>query len=575
MTAKFLAAAILDGRPVTPPPRLAQALRRIGCVDRWSAPGLELYASGDLPVRRLSNGHGIVVGHVFDRSGTQAPATIAASLCAPAAETVVRRLWGSYVAFSRDADCIRVLRDPSGGLACYRSEIDGVQYFTSVPHVLVDCGLVAADVDWSLVAMALVRRRARSSATALRRIDELLPGTLLTCRRGAAVSRQVWDPGAIPELRRSAEAADRLEQVLASTLRAWARVSNHPLVEVSGGLDSAIVAAGIAAGANRASLITFSAAPGDPDETAYARAVADHLGLPLEIGAPSIGDVDLTRSSSRDLPRPTARAFTQATDALSLGHARSIGADAFLSGGGGDDVFCYLRTIVPALDRLNAQGVRAMMQTALDIAVMNHSTLWDSLLRIARRLRHGPSRDPRMDLRFLARGLAEGPDLPAPPNPSGRRRPGREDHLRGILTIHNELEGHARTGFAPIVWPLLSQPVIECCLSIPTWIWCEQGRNRAVARRAFEARLPRMVVERRSKGAFDGFCAQLLERNRALVREMLTEGRLAGEGLIDRRAVQAALGAPSPPADTVARLLALADVESWTQSWCSRQPAVR
>ena len=77
MTAKFLAAAILDGRPATPPPRLAQALRRIGCVDRWSAPGLELYASDDLPVRRLSNGHGVVVGHVFDRSGARAPATVA------------------------------------------------------------------------------------------------------------------------------------------------------------------------------------------------------------------------------------------------------------------------------------------------------------------------------------------------------------------------------------------------------------------------------------------------------------------------------------------------------------------
>src|SRR5690606_8440727 len=141
-----------------------------------------------------------------------------------------------------------------------------------------------------------------------------------------------------------------------------------------------------------------------------------------------------------------------------------------------------------------------------------------------------------------------------------------------ILTIYNYLEGHARAEFAPILSPLLSQSVVECCLAIPAWQWCEGGRNRAVAREAYADRLPRMVIERRSKGSFDGFCTALLEANRGLVRAMLLEGRLAREGLLDRTAVAAALDQPFPLAESVARLLALVDVESWLTGWSRRTP---
>ena len=210
-----------------------------------------------------------------------------------------------------------------------------------------------------------------------------------------------------------------------------------------------------------------------------------------------------------------------------------------------------------------------MLSSAMDIAVMNHSTLWEASYRIVRRLiRRRPFKNPA-DLRFL------GPDAyvhrpPAKSDQSGERLPGKAEHVRSVLSIHNYLEGHARASFAPVLSPLLSQPIVECCLSIPTWHWCAEGRNRAVARRAFRDRLPQSVLERRSKGHFDGFCATLLDANRELVRSMLLEGRLAEHGLLDRTAVEAALNNPFPAAETVTRLLALVDVESWTASWLSR-----
>src|SRR3546814_18166970 len=90
--------------------------------------------------------------------------------------------------------------------------------------------------------------------------------------------------------------------------------------------------------------------------------------------------------------------------------------------------------------------------------------------------------------------------------------------------------------------------MVECCLSIPTWLGCKGGRNRAVARDAFAARLPPILLERRSKGSFDGFCAHLLHPNRPLTGDMLMSGVLAGQELITREQLKRPLQDPLPSA---------------------------
>jgi len=569
MTQHYLAGfAGNDRNPL--PKRLAIALAGLGCLERWSGRRLTLFAQDELPLRRLTDRSGLVIGHLFDRSGevvTNDPDLICGSSWP---EAIVERYWGSYAAFVEAKRGLSVLRDPSGGLACYHAVADGWHFYTSLPHLLVDCGVIDLEIDWQMIGASLVRRSQRPDRTALRGIGEVAPGALLTIEGGAVSSRPIWNPWRHAARAPVQNEVATLEQVLGSTLAAWGKALKRPLIEISGGLDSAIVAAGLARGEPGAALITFAAAPGDPDESEYARAIARHLDLPLEISDPRIEDVDLAVSLSRDLPRPNARAFTQAADVQSLRHARSIGADAFVSGGGGDDVFCYLRTILPAIDRLHVDGLRAMVKTASDIAIMNHSTVWDAWSRITRRLVRTSPTKPRLDRRFISRDWIAGGE--GEQNRSRRRTkfPGKAEHVEGILTIHNYLEGHQRSDFAPILSPLLSQPIVECCLAIPTWRWCEDGRNRAVARRSFANRLPGIVIERRSKGSFDAFCARLLHVNRSQAQAMLMDGALARTGILDREAIDAAFRNPSPPAASVSRLLTLVDVESWATSWASR-----
>jgi asparagine synthase (glutamine-hydrolysing) len=408
------------GAPPDMPSQLRRALRHFGCRERRAGENLSLFIAGGLEVRSLAAPSGWVIGSLFDKEGRPAPVALNRQTFDFQQQSIVDRLWGSFVALVADAGQARILRDPSGGLGAYHAYVGGAFYLTSAPHLLIDTGVVDAELDWTVIGRSLSHHAERTSKTALRGISELLPGRAMTIRGAAITTQSVWDPWASVGRDLSVDPAAALEDVLTSTFAAWARCAQRPLIEVSGGLDSAIVAAGLAAEAPRASLISFAAAGGDPDESLYARALADHLGLRLEMRRPNIDDVDLTRSMSRDLPRPNARAFVQAADLQSLRHAEAIGADAFFSGGGGDDVFGYLRTIRPALDRLGAEGFRGMLKTSFDVALMNHATLWDALWRVARRWIGGRTRKPGIDRRLLAVEMSGGGSGSEFSGPGGR-----------------------------------------------------------------------------------------------------------------------------------------------------------
>lgn len=115
------------------------------------------------------------------------------------------------------------------------------------------------------------------------------------------------------------------------------------------------------------------------------------------------------------------------------------------------------------------------------------------------------------------------------------------------------------------VSPLLAQPLVETCLTVPSWLWFEDRRNRIVARRAFADDLPTDIIQRRSKGAPDSFVAQIFETHRAAIRRMLADGELAAHDMLDLASVLRVLDDPRPVhGDAFRRILQFADVRAWT-----------
>lgn len=538
--------------------------------------GLAVFGVSGAPHLVLPDNGGVIWGHLFNRGSGWTPAVATQNGLDAPVETFVAACWGGYLAIRTSLGVTEILRDPSGEVPCYHATVDGTHVFTSRPHLLFDAGLLACELDWTIVAQALAWRDLRPARTALRGVSELQPGMAARLSGDRLETRCVWSPWSFteenPDLREPAAAVHAVRETATFCLTAWAGSFRKPIVEVSGGLDSAIVAA-IVRQSNEAPLcLTFAPIPGDPDETPYARAVASHLGLPLETRVLDLADVDVTWSDARLLPRPCARNFAQALDRPSARLAAATGADAFFSGGGGDNVFGYSQSIAPVLDRLARQGFGSgALATVNDVARIAQTDIWQVLLRVVRRrLRPRPKPLWKLRANFLAPGVAASLPLPfGHPwvEPPAGSLPGKHAHVMSLIGVQNHVECFGRLDLGPLVFPLLSQPLMELCLSIPSWAWVAGGRNRAIARDAFADLLPASVIARQSKGAFDGFAVRLIDASRDVLRSMLLDGALARHGLINKDAVARALDGRDQDDEAIVQILAFADVEAWVRAW--------
>jgi asparagine synthase (glutamine-hydrolysing) len=149
--------------------------------------------------------------------------------------------------------------------------------------------------------------------------------------------------------------------------------------------------------------------------------------------------------------------------------------------------------------------------------------------------------------------------------------PGKAVHISSILRVQPNLEA-SRGYYLPVFSPLMSQPIVECCLEIPSWEWRAGGRDRALARSAFAADLPQSILNRRVKGTPSRFAARLLDHFRGAIRERLLGGRLAANRIIDAVAVEQVLAGECPVHDLErVRILEFVNAEAWIDHWAARR----
>lgn len=515
---------------------------------------------------------GLIVGDLF-RAARSARAdmrdgdAIAASGIVP-----VDRYWGDYVALTLSADerSVAAFRSPSGGVHAFRIRRGPLVCIASHIEYLLEPGPVRPAIDWSSVAHHLAFAHLHTGATGISGIDEILPGECAMEHEGRSERSTLWSPWAFTTReRRAATFEDAAARVHDAVIRATAALvppGGKVALELSGGLDSSIVAAALAAAQANAVALNLATPGAEGDERLYARAVAERTHIPL-IETLVEGDIDLTEVAPRVEARPGMLAMLRLADRSFALRGREHRVEAFINGTGGDCVFCSLGTVAPAIDRLQAHGMTVGLATTIrDIAAVHGDNVW-TVARMARRRRRRGRPVPiwKRNRHFLNDAL-----LPAAPDhhpwldePEGAP-PGTRAHIHAILASYAHLEGYGRHAVAPSLFPLLSQPVVEACLTVPTWLWVAGGRDRAVAREAFRGDLPRAIIERRTKGAMDAFCARTFELNRPKLRSFLLDGLLAGAGLLDRGTIEACLAHPLANRDQLFyRLLPIVDTEGW------------
>lgn len=529
------------------------------------------------------DGDGFVIGTLFERGRSSRIRAIDSetswAIVASHGDRLIRSHWGSYVALlaPRYRDAIALIRSPLGDLPCYTmlsafglfaaSDIDLLQRFAGfIPRI-----------DWPQLALHLAAPDLPRHRTCMVGLDELFGGDRLIDLAGRRTIEACWTPwsfvGADNCFRHPAEAACGVRDAVTSSVAAQASEYDRILLRLSGGLDSSILAAALTCAQADYSTHTLVTRDRAGDERVHARCVATHLGVSLVEAQRDISLVDIGASGAQGLPRPSARAFAQASTRIARDAAHGCGASVIFDGGGGDNLFASLQSTAPVADCLQVNGgVGHFWQTARSIGIAAHA----STFKVARRalirvLTRGPAFRWPVDLNLLsdearqmAAAAANHPWL-VPPQEA---LPGSAGHVALIAAAQSVVQSRDPRDPIPDISPLISQPVAEACLRVPSWLWTRDGHNRAIAREAFRSDLPQSIIDRRDKGAPDSFMVELIDTNLAMIRVMLSEGHLARNGLLDPEAVSAAL-TPAALAKGFGyiRIMQLVDVEAWVRSW--------
>jgi len=576
MGCQYLAFVSSNGSPGTDVEETTAArLRELGFSRRIASRALTLFASADTPTLTLPGGS-IIVGHIFSEEGCalDADSTILRGAThAHVRNALLRGCWGEYVLLqpaSASWEGMAITRDPSGGVRCLYSIEHGSGFVTSNMSLASELGIHRRSIDWEHIAHRLSYPHLPTSRTGLVGIDELLPGTSLRVIGSQTSTTQEWSPWDFVEagqrFRSVDEASAAVRDAVSRVVRTWANTDESLLLELSGGLDSSIVAACLKGTNARVACCTAITPFPGADERRYARLMADRLGI--ELVAEALG-FDLARF---DAPpplhsvTPRVAALQHAANEVFEIAADRHGVSSFFSGAGGDSVFSYLRSAAPAADAFKERGFNTGVAAIHDLAELHQCTVWKAARLTLRKLIRRPKPPAQPNFMFLASDAPPTPHVhpwfSAPPS----ALPGDRERISVLSGTQTFRDCAPRGETRWMRMPLISQPVMEACLRAPSWMWITDGMNRAVARRAFSNDLPDEVFNRRSKGSFMTYSGAVYRRNQGRIGTFLLEGELEAHGLLDTAALRQFLERDLAPRDeSFMRIFELCMIESWVR----------
>jgi asparagine synthase (glutamine-hydrolysing) len=526
-------------------------------------------ASSTTPVLPFANVEGFLIGRLFDRNGSPVTSITVGEALAIGdtdGQFAVSRWWGDYVAVwraprSRDW---HLLRDPGGGaMALFTREADQGVVFSDLATAHSLNAAPSLAIDWAGLAYGLQFEGLHAHRTAILGLNEVVPGQVVDLTTGA--QRPRWLPA------RRAAGRDESCNGLADLKRAVdtsvdVLVGHRPsVIELSGGLDSSIVATCMRAPRN-ATAVTLYTPTADGDERDYARAVAAHVGVSLlEL---EIDELDLLVPPLQLTARPTGRSYLSGLDRRLAAVAARLGVATVVTGAGGDGIFRRSGSPLAIVDAFFAGGIRRGWKATRDLATLTDTTVLRTFLstvRAAYRIgvhRWAPGRGYTQVAPWWQQDFAGHPWLVS----ACGMLPGARTHIALIARSQAMRHTVTRGDRIELAMPLLSQPVIEACLAIPSWRWNDGGVDRAAARAAFRDRLPELIRSRRTKGRLETLIVQAMQRQREDIRSFLLEGLLVANRVVDRGRLDAAFCASSRTAADDFALLDLVDAEQWARA---------
>jgi asparagine synthase (glutamine-hydrolysing) len=563
-------------------------------------PGLRVFSyhhRGDGPVvTRWQDDNGIVIGALFER-GQEKKGRVqsldshaAGRVITSRGDELIRGFWGNYVAIWRDPETrnTTVLRDPCGAVPCFMTERHGVELLFAHAEDVADLPGLNFTIDWTYLQAFILFNYFVTKYTGLKEVTELLGGERLECRPGSGKKFSwAWNGAEIaaePDLQTFADAKAELRSTAEACFTAWGKEYRNIVVSLSGGLDSSIVLNLLRRTSDaRITGLHFLGVGYEQYEVQLARMAAANADAEYVEGVlnPKQDEVRRILNSPR-MARPKMQSMAILVDDLSTALADRVGADAFMTGQGGDNLFLQrggaTRTVADYV-RLNGFG-RDFWRVAYDAAKLQRHTIW----KVAGDALHAAiSPHGWRPYEFLQdegwakhRAISPGAIDATPASyklhpwlaQAARTPPNKAGHLVSIVGLYNYHSSFGRGVTRDVILPFFSQPIAELALRTPTYVLAEGGLDRALQRRAFADIIPEPIARRTGKGGAGSYYLQVTQNNLDLYRELILDGAMVRQGWLDRDKIERMLtpdhivhGGGSMFID----LLVVA--EGWVKSW--------
>lgn len=581
--------------------RIAASMPRIACA--LEATGAAIYYQSDNQgVFECSrSGSLVVLGKIFSKKfgADEIPeravldTASAAAACSSQGRSIVQRYWGTYVAVGRDARTQNwfAVRDPTAEIPCYMTVVEHLTVLFSNMEDCLQLQLRKFSVNWQFLAYSLWFPFRDSSQTGIEEVTALEAGEAVTIAKGKPATRQYhWDvvqAAAEDPITDLNEAVRLARSTLLGCIGALASQHTHIQLQLSGGLDSSIVLAGLLHAPSKPEVQCIHHYDSDigADERVFARmAVAGtcqssgrkcefleykrrpHCALEALLEFPSTA-------------RPANCSGYLLDRSVDPGSATRAGAMTF-TGMGGDGVFLRFKGNGGAIDYAWRHGIDfGLLRVAFEAAQSGDSfygALKDAISYgvlkkpIELNQRWGdPCEWVRVDAGYadiqpawmrhaLERGHAVSPN--------------KLRHIGGMIfpDILDPFEG---AGSRHRVAPIGAQPVVELFARIPLYILMADAEDRTIARRAFEGLLPEPLLSRKVKCYVEGHSTAVVQHHREFISNMLVGGILAKRGFIDNAAADAGIQSVGPDNySPVSGILGpQLNIETWLRRWSRRQ----
>lgn len=456
--------------------------------------------------------------------------------------------WGRYsgALYNKTTKAITLIRDPQGLSTLFYSVIPGGILFSTELALLYAALEHKPAIDMTYFAHYLIHTNHALASTPFEGIKELLPGMSLRMDSHGECSHELlWDTSGLHGsfITDPKNVEEELLATLRSCTKAWVGQAPGVCVQLSGGTDSSglmlLLRDVLPASTKLIAVNYIDSKTQSSNEIEYAQEIADicdSLLYFLDSQASSLFD-KLPQNFLPNRPSTLLLSFNSSRQLNEL--AIQHNCPEIMNGQGGDHVFLAPPPKYALADYWLERGIRDITSPLNTLSgiyrapwlslVHDNAKAVTSYYRNSRYIKREET--PYLDKNFINK--LEPQDFYL--NTILKNfHPGKATHIESLCHAVSYSERDQSSLHSCLTHPLLSQPVIELGLKIPTYQSFHDGYDRIFFRRAVSRLKNSKSLWRRIKGQTTGSVVKECASHAHEIRDILLHGKLIASGMIHR-----------------------------------------